>query len=162
MSKRPPLLESLLAQLAALLGLTLSENEKTWVRLTLPHCRLKYRLRGPLDGGAAFPARETAALEAPMPPANPDWLWLSPTEEAIVRVASATEWKPAARLAEEAGLPPDRDLNAILRNMVERKVLESLPGRGFRLKDPPRGAPPPGSTPREKEPCLGSANGPVR
>jgi hypothetical protein len=81
--------------------------------------------------------RTDPVLEPAMPPPSEEWKWLSPTEEAIVSAASATEWKSTDRLIADARLPRDHDLPGILRNMIERNILESQPGRGYRLKNPP-------------------------
>jgi hypothetical protein len=126
--------EGTLQRLAALLGLKPSENEEIPVQVILPRCQLNYRLLTLADADGANEESETISLVPPMPAPNPDWKWLSPTEEAILRAASATDWKKKEDIAKAAGLPCDRDFEAILRNMIERNMLESAPGRGFRLK----------------------------
>lgn len=63
---------------------------------------------------------------------NADWKWLSANEEAFVRAATR-DWQTLSQLLEKAGIEDSRDLSAILRNLVQRRILESAPSRGYRL-----------------------------
>ena len=82
----------------------------------------------------APPAGELFTPTAP-PAGGEAWLWLSPTEKAILGVAD-DRWQPAEQIAALAGIPFSGELKPILRNMVERNILESASGRGYRLAQP--------------------------
>jgi hypothetical protein len=70
---------------------------------------------GPPEGGAA-------------------WLWLSPAEEAVVRaLRGRNEWVTSNALAESADRELDAGFKGVLRNLVDRGVLRSSQGRGYRL-----------------------------
>lgn len=60
-------------------------------------------------------------------------LWLSPLERRIVEALSSGEWMPTRQIAQAIGEDGDGDIRAILRNLVERQILESLTAKGFRL-----------------------------
>lgn len=59
--------------------------------------------------------------------------WLSPLEEKVLSVLTGKDWTPAERVAALVGESNGGDLRAVLRNMVERELLESAPSRGYRL-----------------------------
>ncbi len=63
------------------------------------------------------------------------WLWLTPTERAILDCFGddTQTWKSSECIGAVVNLVNNRDLSAILRNMVERNILEAKAGRGFRL-----------------------------
>jgi hypothetical protein len=78
--------------------------------------------------------------ECPGPPSAPPeddvpWLWLSPAEEAVVRAlrGQAGEWVTSGQLAREADRELDGGFKGMLRNMVDRAILKSSQGRGYRL-----------------------------
>lgn len=87
-----------------------------------------------------------AELATPMPAGNAHWKWLTDEENAIIPVASTTEWRTASKLSELSGVPRDRDFDALLRFMCSRNILESAHGKGYRLKNPPQ-EPIPGHVP---------------
>lgn len=124
-----------LGQLAAVLGITASSTLD--ITILEVESRKQFNLRGAfmIPSPGANEENDPQSFEPPMPAPNPAWKWLSPTEEALLRaVRPSPEWKTAEILASEAGLPCDRDLKAILRNMVDRNLLESMTGRGYCLK----------------------------
>jgi hypothetical protein len=90
-------------------------------------------------------AEPTAPVDAPR-----HWKWLSATEAAIVAVAGDA-YVPAEQLAGKAGLVKSSELMPILRNLVERNVLESAQGRGYRLAVAASGEEAPVSTYRTTE-----------
>lgn len=61
-------------------------------------------------------------------------LWLSPLETKILTALAGGDWLATKVIAERAGEDPDGDIRAILRNMVERGILESTQPKGFRIK----------------------------
>jgi hypothetical protein len=96
-----------------------------------------------LEYRGAIMQRETSRNEEPpMPPnLNPDARWLSPEEEMILGVMPSDHWATTRELADKTGLPNDRDFAAILRNLCRREILESVSGRGFKLKTIDRSSP---------------------
>jgi hypothetical protein len=76
----------------------------------------------------------------PMPEGWPSW-WkpFSEAEERLLRVASTEHWQSASTLAEKARVRAGNDLLPILRGLVDKGMLESSTGKGFRLKAPPEG-----------------------
>ncbi len=83
------------------------------------------------DGGSA--AQDAAASAPSATESSRPGRWLSPMEEAILRVLT-TEWQSSETIAAKAKMLDVRDLSVILRNLVARDFLESKPGRGFRLR----------------------------
>jgi hypothetical protein len=76
------------------------------------------------------------------PPAPPDFppgaLWLSPAEAALLAAATGS-WQGREALTELSGVARDglattHDVGAILRNLVDRGLLEGEVGKGFRLR----------------------------
>lgn len=58
---------------------------------------------------------------------------LSPLEAKIVEELEHGEWRSTKAIASAIGEPPDGDIRAVLRNMVERGLLDSVTSKGFRL-----------------------------
>ncbi len=83
------------------------------------------------DGGSA--AQDAAAFAPSATESSRPGRWLSPMEEAILRVLTS-EWQSSDVIAAKAKMLDVRDLSVILRNLVARDFLESAPGRGFRLR----------------------------
>jgi hypothetical protein len=125
-------LQELLRQFADALGATETQP------LTVHVGMMKLRYPVVECEAPASASRASAMLTPPMPPSNESWLWLSPTEKAIIASASEVNWMTGQNLALAANLPWERDLGAILRNLVERCILESSNGKGYRLLNPPR------------------------
>lgn len=88
-------------------------------------------------GGCVLPRPPTTPVGPPPMEISDAARWLSPTEELLVRAASAAEWRTAAQLCEAAGLLKDGDvpstMRVLLANLAERHVLESHPRQGYRL-----------------------------
>jgi len=70
---------------------------------------------------------------------RPGWRRLSRLEERIMGAARAAEWLPGPKLAEAAGEDCTDAFKAICANLVEAGLLESAPGRGYRLAGSPEG-----------------------
>lgn len=60
-------------------------------------------------------------------------LWLSPLEAKILTALAGGDWLASPRIAEAAGEDCSDAFKAVCSNLVERKLLESAPGRGYRL-----------------------------
>jgi hypothetical protein len=62
------------------------------------------------------------------------WLFFSSREKGIVSACHADGWMTAEQISAALGESPTTELRAVLRNLVERQVLESATSRGYRLK----------------------------
>jgi hypothetical protein len=69
-------------------------------------------------------------LAAPAAPASPPF---SRGEEDILAVLDHTNWKTRKEIAEATGMPPESDIKVLLRNLVNRGILESSSSKGYRL-----------------------------
>lgn len=88
--------------------------------------------------GEAIPAGESPpVVQTPKPPPSlpPDVRFLSQVEEKILGVVRSDGWTTASKIAEKANVAFDKDLGGILRNMVDRGLLASCTGRGYRLRE---------------------------
>lgn len=87
--------------------------------------------------GGSLPAQGKAhTLEVPM---RPDELpvvarWLSPLEERIFAALNGRGWTTASELCRLLGESDTGDIRAVIRNLVERDILDSAPSRGYRHK----------------------------
>lgn len=76
------------------------------------------------------------------------WAMLSSAEDAVVKafdkLGGQSAWTKSADVAKLAGLDDNSALRVLLHNMMERGILESSPGRGYRLRLPPK--PPAGAS----------------
>jgi hypothetical protein len=88
-------------------------------------------------GAPAAPEHERTPPPPAPPEASSNWLWLSFAEQRVVAaLRGRTEgWTTAEKIADAAGRDTgaDADYRSILRNMVERGILLSSQGRGYRL-----------------------------
>lgn len=75
---------------------------------------------------------ETDALCA-IEPAAPRGRWLSPLEERILVALEGGEWRSSGALASLVGCDEPERLKPILTNLVDRELLESAPGKGYKL-----------------------------
>jgi hypothetical protein len=64
---------------------------------------------------------------------NPRWRWLSHTEEEILAVVSATEWKTGEEIAHALKRTLTSAFRAVITNMAEREILEAS-SRGYRFR----------------------------
>jgi hypothetical protein len=88
--------------------------------------------------GEAVPAEESPlVVQTPRPPPSlpPDARFLSQVEEKILGVVRSDSWTTAREIADKANVAFDKDLGGILRNMVDRGLLASCTGRGYRLRE---------------------------
>ena len=68
------------------------------------------------------------------PPLPPGALWLSPAEAAVLRrLREAGGWVVGRELAKAADRDYDPRFQAVLMNLVERGILRSSQGQGYRL-----------------------------
>jgi hypothetical protein len=77
-----------------------------------------------------------------VPPTDwPDWAdLLTALEERLLRVASVEDYEPAAVLAKKANSQQGKEkYQATLCRLVEVRLMESAPGKGYRIKPPPPG-----------------------
>jgi hypothetical protein len=61
--------------------------------------------------------------------------FFSPLEEQILSALSKGGWLSSNQLAEALKLADSEKLKSILTNLVDREVIESMPGRGYRLAE---------------------------
>jgi hypothetical protein len=108
-----------------------------------PQVRFRGALTSPANGKAperAPPARDPRVPEGAR--------WLSPLGEKVVLVLAGREyWMPADGLAREWGEEKaSHELRCLLRDLAERRILESAPNKGYRaMREPTPGPaqPPP-------------------
>ena len=83
---------------------------------------------------------DLSQMEPPVAAPNEHWQWLSQAEKAVIKafLREGDPWRSCEAIAEHVTFLNARDLAVILRNMVDRDILESRQGRGFRLKNPPK------------------------
>lgn len=98
----------------------------------------RFERRDFLGGPAAASARASHPMTQPSAPKPPDLthnaLWLSPNETKIVEaLAKAGDWTSSQKIADAAGLDCNESFKAVCGNLVDRQILESAPGRGYRL-----------------------------
>jgi hypothetical protein len=76
----------------------------------------------------------TPSLRGESPEAGRAWLWLSPLERRILDALAGRGWTTSKALARLVAESNSGDLRAILRNLTERLILDSSPGKGYRVK----------------------------
>jgi hypothetical protein len=68
----------------------------------------------------------------------PGALWVSPLEAELLGVFKNGDWMSSEKIAAAIGQTSDLErLKIILSNLAERRVLDSRPGKGYRLPASP-------------------------
>lgn len=116
-----------------------SESSIIHIRCTVQESGVKYVFMGPygcIMAGKDLTSREGSLPEPPPMPTENDWpegiLWLSPNEQKLWKVISEDAWISAEDISQATGIPYDKELHILLRNVVDRKFLESKSGKGYR------------------------------
>ena len=121
-------------------------RRSTLVQLKVPEYGIDFNVVVNVDERSDFDQDENdeaitdlSQMEPPVAAPNEHWQWLSPIEKAVLAFFGndTKSWKSSEEIAANVQLVNTRDLLGILRNMAERNILETSPGKGFRLKNPP-------------------------
>jgi hypothetical protein len=81
----------------------------------------------------SFCCRLWPDLEQPVQEAPSPGRWLSPIEESIVQALSSGGWSASPQIAKVLQITDLERLKVVLTNLVDRGILESVPGKGYRL-----------------------------